>query len=70
MSQYYSLIKNGKIDFSESLLEKYVLIGLDEMDCVLLIKLQKILNDNKKATQANIISNLVKEMSLRLIPWY
>ena len=64
MSQYYSLIKNGKIDFSESLLEKYVLIGLDEIDCVLLIKLQKILNDNKKATQANIISNLVKEMSL------
>ena len=56
MSQYYSLLKNGKIDFSESLLEKYTLIGLDEIDCVLLIKVHKVLKDNNNANEVNIVN--------------
>ncbi|MBP5408264.1 MAG: DnaD domain protein [Bacilli bacterium] len=64
MSQYYSLLKNGKIDFSESLLEKYTLIGLDEIDCVLLIKVHKVLKDNNNANEVNIVNILSEEMSL------
>lgn len=64
MSQYYSLIKNGKIDFSESLLEKYTLIGLDEIDCILLIKVHKVLKENNKANEVSIVNSLSNEMTL------
>lgn len=64
MSQYYTLLKNGKIDFSEILLEKYALIGLDEVDCIILIKIKKILDDKKNASESYIISSLENGMSI------
>ena len=64
MSQYYTLLKNDKIDFSDLLLEKYPLIGLDEINCIILIKLKNLFKENKNASEKTIISYLVKEMTI------
>ena len=39
MKTYYDMINSGLIDFKKLLLDKYSSIGLDEIDCVLLIKI-------------------------------
>ena len=64
MSQYFTLLKNGRIDFNETLLEKYALIGLNEIECVLLIKLKQILDSNKCASESMIVKELEAQMSL------
>ena len=64
MSQYYTLLVNGKLDFEELLLEKYTLIGLDEAECILLIKLKKILKDNQHTNEVALIKSLHEEMTL------
>lgn len=47
MSQYYMLIKNGFIDFKTIMIEKYHLLGLNETDAIILIKLNNCLTQNK-----------------------
>lgn len=64
MSQYYTLLKNDKIDFCDLLLEKYPLIGLDEVNCIILIKLKNLFKENKNASEKTIISYLSKEMTI------
>lgn len=64
MSQYYMLLKNGLADFDKILIEKYSLIGLDEADAIILIKLKKILETNKTINETIIVKELVKTMSL------
>ena len=64
MSQYYTLLKSDKIDFCELLLEKYILIGLDEIDCIILIKLKNILKEKKSANVQFIKERLANEMTL------
>ena len=43
MSQYYTLLKNDIINFDQLLLDKYNVLGLDEVETIILIKLNKIL---------------------------
>ncbi len=64
MSQYYTLLQNGKLNFEELLLEKYTLIGLDEAECILLIKLNKFLSTNKNINEVALIKSLHNEMTL------
>ena len=44
MSQYYMLIKNKLIDFDKLMIDKYHLLGLNETDAIILIKLNRLLN--------------------------
>lgn len=48
MRQYYKLIKNKTISFDALLIEKYHLLGLNEVDVLLLIKLQHLLQLGKR----------------------
>lgn len=48
MSQYYILLKNDIINFDQLLLDKYNVLGLDEVETIILIKLNKILKSGKK----------------------
>ena len=64
MSQYYMLLKNGLADFDKILIDKYSLIGLDEVDAILLIKLKKILETKKNVNEKKIITELSKTMSI------
>ena len=48
MSQYYTLLKNDIINFDQLLLDKYNVLGLDEVETIILIKLNKILKSGKK----------------------
>lgn len=48
MSQYYTLLKNDIINFDQLLLDKYSVLGLDETEAIILIKLNKILKSGKK----------------------
>lgn len=48
MSKYYSLIQSNVIDFNKLLLEKYYLLGLDESEVIILIKLNKLLSSGNK----------------------
>ena len=48
MSKYYIYLKNNYIDFQKLLIEKYVFLGLDEIDTIILIKLNNLLNSDNK----------------------
>lgn len=43
MSQYYMLIKNNLIDFDKLMIDKYHLLGLNETDAIIIIKLNRLL---------------------------
>lgn len=64
MSQYCDLFKSGLADFNKVLLEKYSLIGLDEVDAIVLIKLKSLLDSQTKIDEKIIVNNLVKSMSI------
>lgn len=61
MEKYYELIKNNVIDFNELLLEQYYLLGLTEVDVVLLIKLHNLID---KDVNTIFISKLFNKMSI------
>ena len=61
MEKYYEWIKNNVIDFNELLLEQYYLLGLTEVDVVLLIKLHNLID---KDVNTIFISKLFNKMSI------
>lgn len=66
MSQYYLLLKNNLIDFDKLLLEKYSFLGLDEIDTIILIKLNKLLNAGHKfSTEAIVKTMSITEETLK-----
>ncbi len=48
MRQYFKLIKNRTIPFDSLLIDKYHLMGLNEVDVMILIKLQRLLQQGKR----------------------
>lgn len=66
MSQYYLLLKNNLIDFEKLLLEKYSFLGLDEIDAIILIKMNKLLNAGRKfSTEAIVKTMSITEETLK-----
>lgn len=61
MKGYYELLKNNIIDFDKLMLEKYYLLGLNEIDTIILIKLNNLL---KHGEQSLSLSTIVPFMSI------
>ncbi len=81
MKAFGDLIKENIISFQNSLLDNYYKLGLDETECLVLLKLQQYLNNNNcylntseicKNTSlnnsdfSNIVLNLVKKDFIKL----
>lgn len=60
MSQYYELLKNETISFDKLLIDKYNALGLDEVEVIILIKLNNVLKSGNKLS----IDALAKKMSI------
>ena len=58
MSKFYMLLKENIIDFEMLLIEKYSLIGLDEIEVIILIKLNKLLNSGNKFSIEYLSKNM------------
>lgn len=58
MSNYYMLLQNDIIDFDKLLLEKYSLLGLDEVEVIILIKLNKLLKSGNKFSITHLSKNM------------
>ena len=58
MSKFYMLLKENIIDFEKLLIEKYSLIGLDEIEVIILIKLNKLLNSGNKFSIEYLSKNM------------
>ena len=58
MSNYYILLQNDIIDFDKLLLEKYCLLGLDEVEVIILIKLNKLLKSGNKFSITQLSKNM------------
>lgn len=58
MSQYYTLIKNQMIDFDKLILEKYFCLDLDEVDTIILIKINELIKYKKILDAATIASKM------------
>lgn len=74
MRQYYKLIKNRTISFEGLLIEKYHLLGLNETDAILLIKLQRLLLQGKRklstaeiAPSMSITANTISKRLVDLV---
>ncbi|HEY8444658.1 MAG TPA: DnaD domain protein [Bacilli bacterium] len=74
MSQYYLLIKNGFIDFKNLMIEKYHLLGINETDAIILIKLQNLLQQGKRklsgedlAPTMSITANTISKRIVELV---
>lgn len=61
MKTYYDMINSGLIDFKKIMLDKYSAIGLDEVDCVLLIKIYEGMKNGYTHLDVDRIS---KKMSI------
>ena len=48
MSKYYMFLKNSFIDFEKLIIEKYSFLGLDEVELIILIKMNKSISLNEK----------------------
>lgn len=48
MSKYYMFLKNNTIDFEKLIIDKYSFLGLDEVEVIILVKLNKLLNSCQK----------------------
>lgn len=48
MSKYYMFLKNNLIDFEKLIIDKYSFLGLDEVEVIILVKLNKLLNSGNK----------------------
>lgn len=58
MSQYYTLIKNQMIDFDKLILEKYFCLDLDEVDTIILIKINELIRYKKTLDASSIASKM------------
>lgn len=58
MAQYYMLFKNNMIDFDKILIEKYSLLGLDEIEVIILIKINQLNHLSKKVDIEDLSKNM------------
>ena len=56
MKSYYDLIKTSIIDFDKLVIEKYHLMGIDEVDAIILIKLNTLLKRGESSLSLNKIA--------------
>lgn len=61
MNQYYQLIKDQIITFDKLILDKYSLIGLNETEVIILLKLNESLKNGKKVL---LIKDIIPNTSL------
>ncbi len=64
MSQYYMLLKNHLIDFEKLIIDLYPQLGLDEIDTFILIKLNRILENEKKFSVEHIAKKMTVSESI------
>ncbi len=71
MKSYYDLLKNSIIDFDKLIVYKYHLMGLDEIDAIILIKLNNLLKKGDESISLNRIaptmSISIEELSTRVM---
>ena len=70
MSQYYTLIKNQVIDFDKLVLEKYFCLDLDEVDAIILIKINELIKYKKNLDAASVASKMsidVNQVSKKIV---
>ena len=70
MSQYYTLIKNQMIDFDKLILEKYFCLDLDEVDTIILIKINETLKYERTLDAKAVASKMsidVNDVSKRIV---
>lgn len=53
MKSYYDLLKDNIIDFDRLMLDKYYMLGLNEIDTVILIKLNNLLKKGERSLSLN-----------------
>lgn len=59
MKSYYDLIKQNVINFRKALLDKYYELGLNETECIVLIRLQEYsINVNNELNSQEIVKKL------------
>jgi DNA replication protein len=56
----YNLIKNNIIQFDKLIIEKYNLLGLDEVDAIILIRLNDLLNKSRRQLLVEEIAPTMK----------
>ena len=73
MSKYYMFLKDNTIDFEKLLIDKYAFLGLDEIEVIILLKLNKLLNSGKKFSidyftkNMTITEDIIREKLVTLI---
>lgn len=73
MSKYYMFLKNNTIDFEKLLIDKYSFLGLDEVEVIILVKLNKLLNSGNKFSidyftkNMTITEDVIREKLVTLI---
>lgn len=55
MNSYYDLLKDNIIEFDKLILDKYYLLGLNETDTIILIKLNNLLKQGERSLSLNEI---------------
>lgn len=53
MKRYYDLLKDNIIDFDKLILEKYYMLGLNEVEAIILIKLNNLLKKGERSLSLN-----------------
>lgn len=61
MKNYYDLLKDNLIDFNKALLDYYNLIGLDETECLVLLRLHDLIVSNSNVLDSE---KIVKRLSI------
>lgn len=73
MSKYYIFLKNNIIDFEKLLIDKYSFLGLDEVEVIILLKLNKLINSGSKFSieyftkNMTITEDVIREKLVTLI---
>ncbi len=73
MSKIYMFLKNDLIDFEKLIIDKYSYLGLDEVEVIILVKLNKLLNSGNKfsieylSKNMTISEEVIKEKLVKLI---
>lgn len=61
MRKYYEMLTQGIINFKKLLLDKYSTLGLDEIDCILLIKMYDNIVSGKNSLD---VDSIIKTMTI------
>lgn len=71
MKSYYELLKSNVIDFDKLIIDKYHLLGLDEANTIILIKLNNLLKSGNSTLSLNKVASgvsiSIEELSERVL---